>query len=90
MCSGNDEKQVNLEYMHLDLASLSSVKQFVVDFQEKNLPLHILINNAGIAWVPLGEFIIRSVIVNVHVFYLCMCVFRSIISQRSVQLCSIA
>ena len=48
-------REVMLEFMSLDLASLSSAKQFVVSFQEKNLPLHILINNAGIALVPLGK-----------------------------------
>ena len=48
-------REVKLEFMPLDLASLSSAKQFVVSFREKNLPLHILINNAGIAWLPLGK-----------------------------------
>ena len=50
------EKEVKLEFLPLDLASLTSVKQFTVAFQERNLPLHILINNAGIAWMPLGKF----------------------------------
>ena len=54
LASGRDGKQVKLEFMALDLASLSSVKEFTVAFQGKNLPLHILVNNAGIAWVPLG------------------------------------
>ena len=52
--SGDDGKQMKLEYIHLDLSSLSSVKQFIVYFQERNLPLHMLINNAGVAWIPLG------------------------------------
>lgn len=55
MCAGSDGKEVKLEFMHLDLASLSSAKAFAVAFQEKNLPLHILINNAGVAWIPLGK-----------------------------------
>lgn len=49
------EKEVKLEFLPLDLASLTSVKQFTVVFQERNLPLHILVNNAGIAWMPLGK-----------------------------------
>ena len=53
--SESDGKQVMVEFMPLDLASLASVKEFVVAFKEKNLPLHILVNNAGIAWVPLGR-----------------------------------
>jgi len=36
-----------VEFMELDLASLSSVKQFAINFKEKGLPLHILLNNAG-------------------------------------------
>ena len=42
------DKEVKLEYMLVDLSSFRSVKDFTVAFREKNLPLHILINNAGI------------------------------------------
>uniref|UniRef100_A0A7S3EJZ9 Protochlorophyllide reductase n=1 Tax=Rhodosorus marinus TaxID=101924 RepID=A0A7S3EJZ9_9RHOD len=41
-----------VEFMQLDLASLDSVRAFVNAFIEKGLPLHILVNNAGIAGVP--------------------------------------
>ena len=34
--------------MQLDLSVTSSVRQFAVDFQALNLPLHALINNAGV------------------------------------------
>jgi retinol dehydrogenase-12 len=37
----------NIEFMKLDLSSLKSVREFVSQFKEKNLPLHVLINNAG-------------------------------------------
>jgi len=37
----------NVEYMNLDLASLPNVRNFVEAFKNKNLPLHILINNAA-------------------------------------------
>ncbi|XP_010496922.1 PREDICTED: short-chain dehydrogenase TIC 32, chloroplastic-like [Camelina sativa] len=33
--------------MHLDLSSLASVRRFVADFESLQLPLNILINNAG-------------------------------------------
>jgi len=45
---------ITVESMPLDLSSFQSTQQFVAAFKEKNLPLHILINNAGIAMVPQG------------------------------------
>lgn len=38
----------NIEYLPLNLASLESVRHCVKLFQDRNLPLHILVNNAGI------------------------------------------
>jgi NAD(P)-dependent dehydrogenase (short-subunit alcohol dehydrogenase family) len=38
----------NIEYLPLNLASLESVHHCVKLFKERNLPLHILVNNAGI------------------------------------------
>lgn len=49
------DKQLNVEYMLVDLSSFQSVKRFLAAFKEKNLPLHILINNAGIAGIPYGK-----------------------------------
>ena len=34
--------------MKLDLSSLTSVKEFVAAFKQKDLPLHILINNGNL------------------------------------------
>ena len=48
-------KELKVEYLILDLASFASVKDFIKTFREKNLPLHILINNAAIAWIPFSE-----------------------------------
>lgn len=36
--------------MSLDLASFRSTRAFVDAFKERNLPLHVLVNNAGVAW----------------------------------------
>ncbi|KAG0611652.1 hypothetical protein M758_7G155500 [Ceratodon purpureus] len=38
----------NVEVMHLDLTELKSVRKFAEDFKQKNLPLNILMNNAGV------------------------------------------
>ncbi len=48
-------KELKVEYLILDLASFASVKDFIKTFQEKNLPLHILVNNAAVAWIPFSE-----------------------------------
>ena len=49
------DKKVKLEYMLVDLSSFRSLKDFTVAFREKNLPLHVLINNAGIVAADRGK-----------------------------------
>uniref|UniRef100_A0A3Q4GAT7 Dehydrogenase/reductase SDR family member on chromosome X-like n=1 Tax=Neolamprologus brichardi TaxID=32507 RepID=A0A3Q4GAT7_NEOBR len=44
-----------LEFKKLDLASLQSVRQFAQSFRERDLPLNILVNNAGVMLVPEGR-----------------------------------
>ena len=41
------DRTINVEFMSLDLASLQSVRKFIEDYKQKELPLHLLINNAG-------------------------------------------
>ncbi|XP_061957180.1 short-chain dehydrogenase TIC 32, chloroplastic-like isoform X1 [Populus nigra] len=41
-----------LDAMDLDLSSMESVKKFAEDFKSLNLPLNLLINNAGIMATP--------------------------------------
>ncbi|KAG2565365.1 short-chain dehydrogenase TIC 32, chloroplastic-like isoform X2 [Panicum virgatum] len=41
-----------IEILELDLSSMSSVRRFVDNFDALDLPLNILVNNAGIAFVP--------------------------------------
>lgn len=48
----NATQNPNVEAMQLDLNSFDSIRQFASDFAEKNLPLHVLINNAGIMACP--------------------------------------
>lgn len=42
----------SIDYMIMDLKSLDSVRSFAQSYKEKNLPLHLLINNAGIMNTP--------------------------------------
>lgn len=44
-----------MEFKKLDLASLQSVRQFVQSFKKRDLPLNILVNNAGVMLVPEGR-----------------------------------
>ncbi len=43
----------NVELEELDLANPDSIDEFAEKFLESGRPLHLLINNAGIMWVPL-------------------------------------
>ncbi len=52
-------KELKVEYLLVDLASFASVKDFIKTFREKNLPLHILIHNAAVAWVPFSKWMIE-------------------------------
>ncbi len=42
------DKAVQVEFLPLDLSSFHSTREFVSAFRSKNLPLHILVNNAGV------------------------------------------
>jgi len=50
-----DTGSEKIENMQLDLADLNSVRSFAQEFLKKNLPLHVLINNAGIMMVPFSK-----------------------------------
>ncbi len=52
---GGIKKEVKVDYLPLDLASFQSTIECVRLFKDKNLPLHILINNAGIFAVPYSK-----------------------------------
>ncbi len=43
----------NVEIEPMDLMNPESIESFAVKFLESGRPLHLLINNAGIMWVPL-------------------------------------
>ena len=61
------QNELNVEFLPLDLASFQSTKEFVRLFKEKNLPLHILVNNAGVASVPFGTCVCVCVRVRVMI-----------------------
>ncbi|XP_032423683.1 dehydrogenase/reductase SDR family member on chromosome X-like isoform X1 [Xiphophorus hellerii] len=50
-----EDKQARVEFEKLDLASLQSIQQFADSFKKRNLPLNILVNNAGVMLVPEGR-----------------------------------
>lgn len=50
ICS--EKFDAKLDLLHLDLSSMASVRQFVSTFRSMNLPLNILINNAGVMYCP--------------------------------------
>ena len=59
VCSGDDpglrrRRSIMVEYMHLDLASLDSVRRFTSTLRDRDQPLDVLINNAGISWAHYG------------------------------------
>ncbi|XP_036996352.2 dehydrogenase/reductase SDR family member on chromosome X [Artibeus jamaicensis] len=41
-----------VEFLYCDLASLESIREFVHKFKKKKIPLHVLVNNAGVMMVP--------------------------------------
>lgn len=47
-----DNKTARIDILKLDVSSLKSVRAFVNDFNALNLPLNILINNAGVMFCP--------------------------------------
>ena len=58
VCSQSPERPgLLVEYMHLDLSSLDSVRRFSDTLRERDQSLHVLINNAGISWARHGTYI---------------------------------
>ncbi|XP_049361093.1 short-chain dehydrogenase TIC 32 B, chloroplastic-like [Solanum verrucosum] len=51
-CILNDNKNARVDVEKLDLSSIRSVKTFTDNFKSLDLPLNILINNAGIMFCP--------------------------------------
>ena len=48
------DAQLSLDFLPLNLSSFQSTQEFVAAFKQRNLPLHILVNNAGVGMVPQG------------------------------------
>ena len=45
-------RKVSIDFMKMDLQSFKSTSDFTRAFKERQLPLDILINNAGIGFIP--------------------------------------
>ena len=50
-----DLEELNLEYMHLDLSSFQSTKDFAEAFKRSGRQLHVLVCNAGIISGTFGK-----------------------------------
>lgn len=48
-------KEAKVEFLKLDLASVQSVRDFAQSFKDRDLPLNILVNNAGVMLVAEGR-----------------------------------
>ncbi|XP_041935688.1 dehydrogenase/reductase SDR family member on chromosome X [Alosa sapidissima] len=48
----DETKEGKVEFLFLDLSSLHSVREFAQRFKATGLPLHVLVNNAGVMMVP--------------------------------------
>ncbi|XP_031275964.1 short-chain dehydrogenase TIC 32, chloroplastic-like isoform X3 [Pistacia vera] len=48
----NEDKTARVDVLKLDLCSIASIREFVQNFNALDLPLNILINNAGIMFCP--------------------------------------
>jgi NAD(P)-dependent dehydrogenase (short-subunit alcohol dehydrogenase family) len=72
-----------VEFLQLDLLSLKSVTEFLTAFKAKGLPLHLLLNNAGVMSCPyaLSEDGIESQFATNHVSQ----VYLSLSPNRAVE-----
>lgn len=63
------KSDANVEFMELNLMSIKSVDSFVNNFKARNIPLNILVNNAGVMMCPfqLSEDGIESQFATNHV-----------------------
>ena len=50
-----DVKSGTFDILELDLTSLDSVKKFGNEILAKNVPIHVLLNNAGVMFGPRRE-----------------------------------
>ena len=72
LVAGRSRSVGKVEYLHLNLASFRSISNFVTEFNKKNLPLHILANNAAV-WMTEDQmtedgFEVHATKVNNHKF----------------------
>lgn len=54
-CMKKEINAAKVEFMFLNLASFQSIRAFAKRFLDRNWPLHILVNNAGIMLAPYSE-----------------------------------
>ena len=63
-------RDIEVDSMQVDLCSFRSTRDFVDAFKARGLPLHLLINNAGLAWLPeLSKEGVLKIYLNIFLLY---------------------
>ena len=73
---GEDVERLQLEYMHLDLSSFQSVKDFVEAYRTSGRQLHVLVCNAGVYKAKYGK-LFSSIFIASTVDEVCLIIIYS-------------
>lgn len=84
----NSTKNPNVEFIHLDLANLASVRNFVEEVKKRGLVVDLLINNAGVMVSIINFHRSLLMLLNSIIFSLLVCLISSHPTQRQLTVLS--